>query len=101
MRELKMKIMIQKKTKNELKIEIEGEGHTFCNVIQKALLKDKRVDLAGYNISHPLIANPVIYLRTKGRSRSESVLRDAVREVQKDTEAFKVAFDEALKEWQT
>ncbi len=96
-----MKIMIQKKTKNELKIEIEGEGHTFCNVIQKALLKDRRVDLAGYNISHPLIANPVIYLRTKGRSRSESVLRDAVREVQKDTEAFKVAFDEALKEWQT
>ncbi|MDH5447462.1 MAG: DNA-directed RNA polymerase subunit L [Candidatus Bathyarchaeota archaeon] len=96
-----MKVKILKKTKNELKIEIDGEGHTFCNVVQKALLKNKKVDLAGYNIPHPLTANPVVYLRTKTQSKPEIVLRNAVKEVQKDTEAFRVAFDKALKEWQS
>ena len=53
-----MKINILKKTKNELKIEIEGEGHTFCNLLQDALLEDKSVEMAGYDIPHPLQANP-------------------------------------------
>ena len=96
-----MKIKILKKTKNELKIEIDGEGHTFCNVVQKVLLKNKKVDLAGYDIPHPLTANPVVYLRTKTQSKPEIVLRDAVREVQKDAEAFRVAFGKALKKGQS
>jgi DNA-directed RNA polymerase subunit L len=96
-----MKIKILKKTKNELKIEIDGEGHTFCNIVQKALLKNKKVDLAGYDIPHPLTTNPVVYLRTKTKSKPEIVLRDAVREVQKDAEAFRTAFDKALKKGQS
>jgi len=91
-----MKVEILKKTKNELKIEIDGEGHTFCNVVQKALLKNKKVDLAGYDVPHPLTANPVVYLRTKTQNKPETVLRDAVREVQKDSEAFRAAFGKAL-----
>lgn len=96
-----MQVKILKKTKNELKIELDGEGHTLCNVIQKALLKDKRVDFAGYDIQHPLTASPVIYLRTKARSKSETILKDAAKEVQKDTEIFRIAFDKALKKWQS
>jgi DNA-directed RNA polymerase subunit L len=95
-----MKVEILNKTSNELKIKIDGEGHTFCNIIQKALLNDERVDIAGYDIPHPLTASPVIYLRTKGRSNPEIVLRDAVKEIQKDTETFGAAFDKALKESQ-
>ncbi len=96
-----MKVKVLNKAGNELRIEISGEGHTFCNVVQKALLKDERVDLAGYNILHPLTSNPVIYLRTKGRSNPEVVLKDAVKEVQKSTAGFRTAFNKALKEWQT
>ncbi len=92
-----MNVKILNGKENELKIEIENEGHTFCNVVQKALLKDKKVDLAGYSIPHPLTANPVIYLRTKNKSKPETVLRKAVAEVQKDTKSFRVAFDNALK----
>jgi len=96
-----MKVKILNKTKNELKIEIDGEGHTFCNVVQKALLKNKSVDLAGYDVPHPLTASPVIYLRTKRQTKPEIVLRDSVRTVYKDTEVFRVAFNKALKEWQS
>jgi DNA-directed RNA polymerase subunit L len=94
-----MKIKILDEDRNVLKLQIEGEGHTFCNVVQKALLADERVDMAGYNIAHPLTSSPVIYIRTKGRSKPETVLRKAVKEVQEDVEAFRKALDKALKEW--
>ena len=92
-----MEVKILKKSHNELKMEATGEGHTFCNVIQKALLKDKRVDMAGYSVPHPLTSNPVIYVRTRGQSKPETVLRDAIDEVQKESEAFRTALEKALK----
>ena len=94
-----MKMKLLNKARNELKIEID-KGHTFCNVVQKAMLEDERVDLAGYDVPHPLTASPVIYLRTKGRSKPGTVLRDAVKDVKKDIALFRVAFDKALKDWQ-
>ncbi len=96
-----MKVKILNKAGNELKVEVEGETHTFCNVVQRALLKDERVEFAGYNIPHPLTANPVIYLRTKSRTKPEVVLKDAVQQVQKDAEALRAAFNKALKEMQS
>ncbi len=101
MREWIVEIKILKKTKNELKIEVTGEGHTFCNVVQKALLKNKKVDMAGYDIPHPLTSSPIIYIRTKGRSKPEIALRDAVKELRKESHAFSAAFDQALNQWQS
>ena len=95
-----MNIKILEKTKKELKIEIDGANHTLCNVIQKQLVKDERVDLAGYNILHPLISNPVIYVRTKGKNKPETILKKNVKQVQTDTQTFRAAFDKALQAWQ-
>jgi len=92
-----MEVKILKKSRNELKMEAKGEGHTFCNVLQKALLSDKRVDLAGYSIPHPLTSSPVIYVRTKGQSNPETVLKAAIGAVQKESEAFRAALEKALK----
>jgi len=61
-----MKVNVLKKTSNELKIEVEGAGHTLCNLLQKELLEEDNVDMAGYDIPHPLASNSVIYVRTKG-----------------------------------
>ena len=94
-----MKIKVLKKSKNELEIEIEGEGHTFCNIIQNALLKDSRVDFAGYNIAHPLTADPVLYVRTKTRSRPETVLMKAIEEVHKDVEGLRTSFNKSIEGW--
>lgn len=90
-------VKVLKKSRNELRLEVEGEGHTFCNVIQKALLEDERVDLAGYSISHPLTASPVIYVRTKGQTKPATVLKDAIGRVQKETGLFRTALEKALK----
>lgn len=95
-----MEIKVLKKTPNELKIEIEGEGHTFCNVLQKALLEDGAIELAGYSIEHPLISNPTVYVRTKEKGKPETALMDAAKKIQSRSKEFQVSFKRALKEWQ-
>lgn len=99
-----MNIKILKKTSDELEVEIEGEGHTFCNVLQRALLEDKTVEMAGYNISHPLIANPVVYVRMKEKrkpkKKPEVALHEAASKVRQQTKQFRKHLEEALTDWQ-
>ncbi len=99
-----MNIKVLKKTSDELRIEIEGEGHTFCNVLQGALLKDETVEMAGYDIPHPLVANPIVYVRMKeGRKpekKPETALREAAAKIKHQTKQFRTSLKKALKEWQ-
>lgn len=94
-----MEIKILKKTANELRIEIEGIGHTFINVLQKALLEDETIEIAGYDIKHPLVSNPTVYVRTKEKRKPEDALRDAAEKIQQRSKGFKKSFERALKEW--
>jgi DNA-directed RNA polymerase subunit L len=92
-----MKINILKKLDNELKIEIEGAGHGLCNLIQKQLLENKKVDLAGYDVPHPLASNPVIYVRMIGDSKPEAALILAIEKVREFNEAFNNELERVLK----
>jgi len=94
-----VKITVLEKTSKELRIEIEGEGHTFCNVLQKNLLEDSKVEMAGYRIPHPLTSSPIVYVRTKGKHNPETAMREAAEKTQQKTEEFKKSFEKALAEW--
>ena len=83
-----MKVRVLKKEGNELKIEIEGGSHGICNLIQKRLLEDERVEFAGYDVPHPLASSPIIYLRMKGQAKPEDALIDAVAKVREFNDAF-------------
>jgi len=95
-----MQVRVLEKKPNELKIEIEGEDHSFCNVLQKVLLEDETIEMAGYNIPHPLASNPIVYVRTKGQRRPETALRNAAEKIRKRNREFRETFEKALKEWQ-
>ena len=95
-----MRIKVVEKSANELKIEIEGEGHTFCNILQRVLLEDITIDLAGYNIPHPLISNPIVYVRTRGRRKPETALQNAAEKIKGQNRVFIESFEKALKEWE-
>jgi DNA-directed RNA polymerase subunit L len=99
-RGIKMEIKVLKRTSNELKIEIVGEGHTFCNVLQKALLEDDATEMAGYDLPHPLMSDPTIYIQTKKGLKPETAIRNAVKKIRKQNKEFKATFEKALKEWQ-
>jgi DNA-directed RNA polymerase subunit L len=92
-----MKVNILKKTENELKIEVEGASHTICNLLQKRLLEDENVELAGYDIPHPLTPVPVIYVRTKGKVKPEEALLKALEKAREMNEEFGKALQKALK----
>jgi DNA-directed RNA polymerase subunit L len=92
-----VKIKTLKKTSNELRIEVEGVGHTLCNLLQKRLLEDENVDLAGYNIPHPLASNSVIYVRTKGNVKPEDALLKAMEKTREMNEKFRKEIEKALK----
>jgi len=96
-RPVKVKIKVLKKTANELKIEIEGADHGLCNLLQKRLLEDKSVDMAGYDIPHPLASNPVIYVRMKGAAKPEAALKKAAEKAREANEAFSKELKKALK----
>lgn len=92
-----MKVKILKKTPNELKLEVDGVGHTLCNLLQKRLLEDENVDLAGYNIPHPLASNSIVYVRTEGDVKPEAVLRRAVKRTREMNKEFSKELKKALK----
>jgi DNA-directed RNA polymerase subunit L len=85
------------KSKNELKIEIEGAGHSICNLLQKKLLEEKTVDLAGYDVPHPLSEKAILYVRMKGASKPETALIKAINKALKINNEFKTSFVKALK----
>ena len=92
-----MKINILKKNEHELKIEIQGSDHGLCNLLQKKILQDENVDLAGYDVPHPLASSPIIYIRMKGDLKPEDTLIAAAKKAFADNEEFGKLFEKALK----
>ncbi len=56
-----LKIRVLKASKNELELEIEGEGHTLLNALVDELNRLENVKFAAYAIDHPEF--PVARLR--------------------------------------
>jgi DNA-directed RNA polymerase subunit L len=92
-----MKINILKKSEHELKIEIQGSDHGLCNLLQKKILQDENVDLAGYDVPHPLASSPIIYIRMKGDLNPEDTLLEAAKKAFADNEEFSKQLEKALK----
>ncbi len=92
-----VKVNVLKKNPEELKIEIEGAGHTICNLLQKRILEEEQVDLAGYDIPHPMASNPIIYIRTTGNVKPEQVLRNALQKARETNKEFSREFEKAIK----
>ena len=90
-----MNLKVLQRSKNELKLEIQGEGHTFCNLLQWALLQDNGVEMAGYDVPHPLISSSVLYIRTKRESSPERALARALAKVGEMSNEFLEKLDKA------
>jgi DNA-directed RNA polymerase subunit L len=92
-----VKVRVVNKASNELKLEVEGAGHTLCNLLQKRLLEEESVELAGYDIPHPMTSSAIIYVRTKGRVKPEDVLKRALTKARERNTEFGKEFEKALK----
>ncbi len=68
-----MELTIVSKTENEIKIKVAGETHTLLNMLKTTLLNNEHVEIATYDIEHPTISDPVLFVRTDGTDPIEAI----------------------------
>ena len=90
-----MKVNVLKRTGNELKIEVEGEGHSLLNLLQKTLLEDDSIEMAGYHVPHPLFDRGILYVHTKEKQNPEEVVKEAAKKVLGLSKDFQKSFKKA------
>lgn len=87
-----MEIKILEETKNRIRFEIAGEDHTLCNALRAELWNDKNIEIAGYNIDHPLVSEPEMIVETKGKEDPKKALFAAVARLKKRNKELSVEF---------
>jgi DNA-directed RNA polymerase subunit L len=96
-----MKVNVKKSSDNEMKLEVEGAGHSLLNVLQKTLLEDPTIEVAGYHVPHPLIDSGVLYVHTKGKQKPEAAVVDATKKILDLSKDFQKSFTKASKAYKT
>lgn len=84
-------------TKNKLVFEMEGAGHTVCNLLKNELKDDKNVKTAAYNIDHPLTGKPKILVETKGTVNPRTSVKKALKKIDKDFDSLKKKISKEFK----
>ena len=80
-----------------MKLEMEDVRHSLLNVLQKTLLEDNNIEVAGYHMPHPLINKGILYVHTKGKQKPEAVILEATKKILALNKDFKKAFKKASK----
>ncbi|MFZ2412243.1 MAG: DNA-directed RNA polymerase subunit L [Candidatus Methanoperedens sp.] len=91
-----MELTILNKTDNEINIKVTGETHTVLNMLKTVLLNNKHVEIATYDIKHPTISEPVLFVRTDGADPID-VIKKASKEMAKECDDFIKLFKKKTK----
>ncbi|MEM2878387.1 MAG: DNA-directed RNA polymerase subunit L [Candidatus Hadarchaeales archaeon] len=94
-----MEIEVVEKKGDTLRIRIEGEGHTLCNLLKSELVRSDVTEAAAYRIDHPLTEPPEFYLKTSGKS-PKSVMAGAAKRIAEESAEFAEIFQKAIKKKQ-
>ncbi|MBE0523480.1 MAG: DNA-directed RNA polymerase subunit L [Methanosarcinales archaeon] len=88
-----MNLKIIEKTDDEIRIELAGESHTLLNVLKSSLLEDPNIEVATYDIKHPTISEPILFVKTNGADPVVAV-KEASERIIAVYEEFKAVFNE-------
>ena len=88
-----MEMNIIENKASKLVFELDGAGHTFCNALKDALREDDSVNVATYNITHPLQGKPKFFLETKSGTKPKDALDAAIKNLKKKNSTFLKTFD--------
>jgi len=82
-----LKLHVIKKDKNFLEVILEGEEHSFPNLLRETLLEDDDVEFASYVMAHPQLGNPKFIVRTKSKT-PEAAIKSALKKIEKKASDF-------------
>lgn len=93
-----MKIEVIKREENVLEFYIEGEDHTFANLLNEVLHENEHVTFAGYTIEHPVLMarKPKFRVVTDGKVTPEQALEEAAQKIFDRARAVLEAWKEAV-----
>ena len=91
-----MEIEIIKNEKDYLELTLKGEEYGIANMLKELLLDYEKVEFAAYRMDHPVIASPVLVIRTK-EGTPIAALKSAVKKLKKQATDFRDALKEAKK----
>jgi DNA-directed RNA polymerase subunit L len=93
-----MDLRVIENLETELSIEIQGEDHTFMNVLKGALLEVEGVTAATYDMNPEQSGgqtDPIVTIKTDGDVDPLDALEAGARRVEEKTDAFRDAFEAA------
>ena len=95
-----MKIEVIKRGENVLEFYLDGEDHTFANLLNEVLHENKHVTFAGYTIEHPILMarKPKFRVVTDGKISPEKALEEAAQKIFDRSRAVLEAWKAALME---
>jgi DNA-directed RNA polymerase subunit L len=78
-----MKIEVIKREGNTFEFYLEGEDHTFANLLVETLHEDEHVKFAAYSIAHPILMarKPRFKVTTDGEEKPEEALEKAAQKI--------------------
>lgn len=91
-----MKIEVLKSEKDYAEFVIEGERHTFPNMLKQKLLEMKQVEFVSYILEHPTDTGAKFVIKTNGKS-PKKVLEEAAKALENDLDDFDKKVKSVLK----
>lgn len=87
---------VVRKEKSLLEFEVIGEDHTFLSMLREALKDQPGVLFAAYRFPHPLLENPIFYLRTDPDLDPITALQQAVNAIIQNSDLLSDLFKQKL-----
>jgi len=82
-----MEFKVLEESKTKMVFTLEGETHTFCNLLKEEIRVIKGVQIAAYKIDHPLVAVPTFQIETKGIEPRKAI-KEALKNIEKLSKEF-------------
>ena len=91
-----MKLNLVKEEDNKIELEVSGEGHSFLNLLQNYILKEKNVKIAGYSKVHPLMDRCLLFVTLNRGKDFKKVLLNSSKKTTKQLNEFQTKFNKAV-----
>jgi len=91
-----MKLNLVDQDNDKLELEVSGEGHSFLNLLQNYILKEKNVKMAGYSKVHPLMDRCLLFVTLNRGKNYKKVLLNASDKTGKHLTEFQIKFNKAV-----
>lgn len=85
---------IKESTKNRLVAFFPEYDHSFLNVLKEELHEDSSVNVAAYNVDHPLVGKPKLIVETT-KGDPKTALLGAIKRLKTKNQDFTTAFKKA------